>query len=331
MREKALALEQLLREKEEGETGELNRLAAAVRRRFTSYERESCASPRSWREGGSSRQKPQDSRRREALASEDRVAQLREEVTVLQGKLVWSSAAMQKASHGARLQVESLREQLHVVTQQKEEAVLRLAASQEEGRHCDQTLASLKLELAEWMEKADALEGNLKSLQGRLHQTNADLEEKEDRLQEFKKQNEVQQEILEDTQRKLMTLVSQSEGMADKALLRRLFVGAFQAADAERQEALSLMASTLGIREDQLRQLRSREPAGVPSGGTGGPGSRSAPNTPCETKSPSRGQSFLFRPFCPVSRSGISFSFSTAKTLCSCREAPRFRRQGKAA
>ena len=73
---------------------------------------------------------------------------------------------MEKASRGASLQVESLREQLHVVTQQKEEAVLRLAASQEEGRHYDRRLANLKLELAEWMEKADALEGKLKSLQG---------------------------------------------------------------------------------------------------------------------------------------------------------------------
>ncbi|VCW68226.1 unnamed protein product, partial [Gulo gulo] len=90
----------------------------------------------------------------------------------------------------------------------------------EEGRRCDRRLADLKLELAEWMEKADALEGKLKSLQGRLHQTNADLEVKEDQLQEFKKQNEVQQEILEDTQKKLMTLVSKAEGMVDKTLLR---------------------------------------------------------------------------------------------------------------
>uniref|UniRef100_M3YM13 Uncharacterized protein n=1 Tax=Mustela putorius furo TaxID=9669 RepID=M3YM13_MUSPF len=95
----------------------------------------------------------------------------------------------------------------------------------EEGRHCDRRLVNLKLELAKWMEKADTLEGKLKSLQRLLHQTNADLEVKEDQLQEFKKQNEVQQEILEDTQKKLMTLVSQSEGMVDKILLRRLFVG----------------------------------------------------------------------------------------------------------
>lgn len=103
---------------------------------------------------------------------------------------------------------------------------------------------------------------------------------KEDQLQEFKKQNEVQQEILEDTQKKLLTLVSKAEGMVDKTLLRRLFVGSFQAADVERQEALRLMASTLGIQEDQLWQLRGQEPAGVPSGVTGEPGSRSAPNAP---------------------------------------------------
>ncbi|XP_045848902.1 thyroid receptor-interacting protein 11-like [Meles meles] len=313
MKEKALALEQLLQEKEEGETGELKRLTDAVRSMqekaavcqrerdevvlaLTQKETETCALQKEVhqlreRELLLSQElerarhlaaEAQDSGRREALASEDQVAQLREEVTVLQGKLLLSSAAMEEASHGASLQAESLREQLHVVTQQKEEAELRLATSQEEGRRYERRLANLKLELAEWMEKADALEGKLKSLQGRLHQTNADLEVKEDQLQEFKKQNEVQQEILEDTQKKLMTLVSQSEGMVDKTLLRRLFVGSFQAADAERQEALRLMASTLGIREDQLRQLRSQEPAGVPSGVTGGPGSQSAPNTPAK-------------------------------------------------
>ncbi|XP_047568805.1 thyroid receptor-interacting protein 11-like [Lutra lutra] len=131
-------------------------------------------------------------------------------------------------------------------------------------------------------EVARALEGKLKSLQGLLHQTNADLEVKEDQLQEFKKQNEVQREILEDTQKKLLTLVSQAEGMVDKTLLRGLFVGSLQAADAERREALRLMASALGIREDQLRQLRGQEPAGVPSGATGGPESRSAPNSPAK-------------------------------------------------
>ena len=312
-KEKALALEQVLGEKEEAETRELNRLVDAVRSMqekaavcqqerddvvlsLTQKETETCALQKEVHQlrerellltqelerGRHLAAEAQDSRRREALASEDQVAQLREEVTVLQGKLVLSSAAMEKASHGASLQVESLREQLHVVTQQKEEAVLRLAASQEEGRHCGRRLVNLKLELAEWMEKADALEGKVMSLQGRLHQTNADLEVKEDQLQEFKKQNEVQQEILEDAQKKLMTLVSQSEGMVDKTLLRRLFVGSLQAADAERQEALRLMASTLGIREDQLRQLCSQEPAGVPGGVTGGPGSKSAPNTPAK-------------------------------------------------
>lgn len=311
MKEKALALEQPLPEKEE--TGELNRLADAVPSMqektavcqqetdevvlaLQRKEMETCALQKEvhqlgerelgltqelerWRHLAS---EAEESRRREALASEDKVAQLRKEVTVLQGKLVLSSTAMEKASRGASVQVASLREQLHVVAQQKEENGLRLAASQEEGKRCAQSLANLKLELAEWMEKADSLGGKVKSLQGRLHQTNADLDLKEDQLQAFKKQNEVQQEILEDTQRKLMTFVSHSEDMVDKTLLRRLFMGSFQAPDAERQEALRLMGSTLGIREDQLRQLFAQEPAGVTHGVTAGPGCKSAPNTPAK-------------------------------------------------
>ncbi|XP_040492494.1 thyroid receptor-interacting protein 11-like [Ursus maritimus] len=309
--EKALALEQVLRGKEEGETGEAKRLVDAVASvqdqtvvcpqereevllALTQKQMETCALQKEVhhlreRESRLTQElerrrhvasEAEDSRRREALVSEGKVAQLREEVTVLQGKLVLSSTALENASHRASVQVQSLREQLHVVTQQKEEAAFQLAASQEEGRQYGHVLAALKLELAEWMEKADSLEGKLKSLQGRFQKAKADLGLKEDQLQEVKKQNEVQQEVLEDTQKKLMDLVSKSEGMVDKTLLRRLFVGSLQAPDADRQEALRLMAGTLGIQEDQMRQLFSERPGGVTSWVTGGPGSRSAPNTP---------------------------------------------------
>ncbi|XP_064446391.1 thyroid receptor-interacting protein 11-like [Mirounga angustirostris] len=310
MKEKALALEQLSQEREEHETGVLNRPVSAVPSMqgktvlcqqgrdevllaLTQKQMETCALQKEVRHLRESELRltqelerrrhlaleAEDAHRREALASEDKVAQLRKEVTVLQGRLVLSSTAMENASRGASLQVESLQEQLHVVTQQKEDTALQLAASQEEGRQYGHILADLKLELAEWMEKADSLEGKLKSLQGRLHKTNADLELKEDQLQEFQKQNEVQQEILEDTQKKLMNLVSKSEGMVDKTLLRRLFLGSFQAPDAERQEALRLMGSMLGIREDQIWQLFNEGPGGVTSWMTRGPGSKSAPNT----------------------------------------------------
>ncbi|XP_057171101.1 thyroid receptor-interacting protein 11-like [Ursus arctos] len=284
--EKALALEQVLRGKEEGETGEAKRLVDAVasvqdqtKEVHHLRERESRLTQELERRRHVASE-AEDSRRREALVSEDKVAQLREEVTVLQGKLVLSSTALENASHRASVQVQSLREQLHMVTQQKEEATFQLAASQEEGRQYGHVLAALKLEVAKWMEKADSLEGKLKSLQGRFQKAKADLGLKEDQLQEVKKQNEVQQEVLEDTQKKLMDLVSKSEGMVDKTLLRRLFVGSLQAPDADRQEALRLMAGTLGIQEDQMRQLFSERPGGVTSWVTGGPGSRSAPNTP---------------------------------------------------
>lgn len=197
MKERALSLEQLLREKEHSESGELNRHMDVIQSRQEKAvvgqqerddvvlaqkqkETETCAHQKEGHQlherelrltqelerGWHLAAEAQDSRCPECLASEDQVAQIREEVTVLQGKLVLSSAAMEKDNHRASLQVELLREQLHTVTQQKEEAALWLAASQEEGRHYDRRLANLKLELAEWMEKADTLEGKLKSLQG---------------------------------------------------------------------------------------------------------------------------------------------------------------------
>nr|XP_035968395.1 thyroid receptor-interacting protein 11-like [Halichoerus grypus] len=242
MKEKALALEQLLQEKEEHETGVLNRLVSAVTSMqgktvlcqqgrdvvllaLKQKQMETCALQKEVHHLRESelrltqelerRRTPRSrSRRRSSPGSSGLRRQsgsTQEGSDGLAGKTRFVFHCHGKCLRGASVQVESLQEQLHVVTQQKEDTALHLAASQEEGKQYGHILADLKLELAEWMEKADSLEGKLKSLQGRLHKTNADLELKEDQLQEFQKQNEVQQEILEDTQKKLMNLVSPKE------------------------------------------------------------------------------------------------------------------------
>nr|XP_054094782.1 thyroid receptor-interacting protein 11-like [Callithrix jacchus] len=74
----------------------------------------------------------EDSNTCEALATEDREAQLRKKVTVLEEKLVLSSNAMENASHQASVQIESLQEQLNVVSKQRDETALQLSASQEQ-------------------------------------------------------------------------------------------------------------------------------------------------------------------------------------------------------
>ncbi|KAI2572451.1 thyroid hormone receptor interactor 11, partial [Homo sapiens] len=163
----------------------------------------------------------EDSYTREALAAEDREAKLRKKVTVLEEKLVSSSNAMENASHQASVQVESLQEQLNVVSKQRDETALQLSVSQEQVKQYALSLANLQMVLehfqqeekamysaelekqkqliAEWKKNAENLEGKVISLQECLDEANAALDSasrlteqldvKEEQIEELKRQN----------------------------------------------------------------------------------------------------------------------------------------------
>ncbi|XP_076979491.1 thyroid receptor-interacting protein 11 isoform X2 [Tamandua tetradactyla] len=345
MKEKTLAFEQLLKEKEQGKTGELNQLLNAVKsmqEKTVMFQQERdqvvLALKQKQMENNALQNEvkhlrdkelrlnqelerlrnhlleSEDSYTREALAAEDRAANLRKKVTLLEEKLVSSSNAMENASHQASLQVESLQEQLNVVSKQRDETALQLSLSQEQVKQYALSLTNLQMVLEhfqqeekamysaelekqnhllkEWKNKAENLEGKLVSLQERLDEANAALDSasrlteqldlKEEQIEELKKQNELRQEMLDDSQKKLMNLVNSTEGKVDKLLMRNLFIGHFHTPKNKRQEVLRLMGSILGIKKEEMEQLFSEDQGGVTrwmSGWLGG-GSKSVPNTP---------------------------------------------------
>ncbi|XP_045677966.1 thyroid receptor-interacting protein 11 isoform X2 [Phyllostomus hastatus] len=343
-REKALAFERLLKEKE-GETGELNQLLNTVKsmqEQTVTFQQERdqvlLALKQKQMENAALQKEVQhlrdkelrlnqelerlrnhlleteDSYTREALAAEDREAKLRKKVTVLEEKLLSSSNAMENASHQASLQVESLQEQLNVVSKQRDETALQLTVSREQVKQYALSLSNLQMVLehfqqeekamysaelekhkqlvAEWKKKAENLEGKLISLQERLDEANAALDSasrlteqldlKEEQIEQLKKQNELRQEMLDDVQKKLMNLVNSTEGKVDKILMRNLFIGHFHTPKNQRHEVFRLMGSILGIKKEELDQLLNEDQGGVTrwvSGWLGG-GSKSVPNTP---------------------------------------------------
>ncbi|XP_070334043.1 thyroid receptor-interacting protein 11 isoform X3 [Odocoileus virginianus] len=345
LKEKALAFEQLLKEKEQGKTGELNQLLNAVKsmqEKTVMFQQERdqvmLALKQKQMENTAVQNEVQhlrdkelrlnqelerlrnhlleseDSYTREALAAEDREAKLRKKVTILEEKLVSSSSAMENASHQANLQVESLQEQLNVVSKQRDETTLQLSLSQEQVKQYALSLSNLQMVLehfqqeekamysaelekhkqlvAEWKKKAENLEGKLVSLQERLDEANAALDSasrlteqldlKEEQIEELKKQNELQQEMLDDVQKKLMNLVNSTEGKVDKVLMRNLFTGHFHTPKHQRHEVLRLMGSILGIKKEEMDQLLTEDQGGVARWMTGwlGGGSKSVPSTP---------------------------------------------------
>ncbi|XP_069714793.1 thyroid receptor-interacting protein 11 isoform X2 [Phaenicophaeus curvirostris] len=347
MKEKALAFEKLLKEKEQGKTGELNQLLNEVRsmqEKAVTFqqERDQVMVALKQKQMESSalqseiqhlREKEQrlnqelerlrnhllemeDSYTREALAAEDREVKLRKKVVLLEEKLVSSSTAVENASHQASLQVESLQEQLNLVSKQRDETVLQLTISQDQVKQYALSLANLQMVLeqfqqeekaiysaelekhqkqaTEWRKKAETLEEKVASLQNSLEDANAALDAasrlteqldiKEEQIEELKREGEIKKEMLEDVQNKLMNLMNSTEGKVDKLLMRNLFVGHFHTPKNKRSEVLRLMGSILGIKKEELDQLLSEDQRGVTRWVTGwlggGAGSKSVPNTP---------------------------------------------------
>ncbi|NXP21211.1 TRIPB protein, partial [Scytalopus superciliaris] len=347
MTEKALAFEKLLKEKEQGKTGELNQLLNEVKsmqEKAVTFQQERdqvmVALKQKQMESSALQNEVQhlhekeqrlnqelerlrnhllemeDSYTREALAAEDREVKLRKKVLILEEKLVSSSTAVENASHQATLQVESLQEQLNLVSKQRDETVMQLTISQDQVKQYALSLANLQMVLeqfqqeekamysaelekhqkqsAEWKKKAENLEEKVVSLQESLEEANAALDAasrlteqldiKEEQIEELKKEGEIRREMLEDVQNKLMNLMNSTEGKVDKLLMRNLFIGHFHTPKNKRLEVLRLMGSILGIKKEELDQLLSEEQRGVTRWVTGwlggGVGSKSVPSTP---------------------------------------------------
>ncbi|XP_068110686.1 thyroid receptor-interacting protein 11 isoform X2 [Hyperolius riggenbachi] len=355
MKEKASALENLLKEKEQGKTGELNQLLNEVKSMqekamLFQHERDQVMLALKQKQMETNalqneiqhlRDKEQrlnlelarlrnhllemeDSYTREGVAAEDREAELRKKVSLLEEKLLSSSTAVETASHQATMQVESLQEQLNLASRQRDEALLQLNMSQEQVKQYALSLANLQMVLEQFQQeekamysaeldkhrkqnvelrqKVDKLEDKVLSLQERLDEANSALEAasrlteqldlKEEQIEELVKQGVLKQEMLDDAQKKLMDLLNSTEGKVDKLLMRNLFVGHFHTPKNKRHEVLRLMGSILGLMKVEMDELLVEENRGVTRWvtgwlGGGSPTSKSVPNTPLRPNHPS--------------------------------------------
>uniref|UniRef100_A0A667YJD5 Thyroid hormone receptor interactor 11 n=1 Tax=Myripristis murdjan TaxID=586833 RepID=A0A667YJD5_9TELE len=266
----------------------------------------------------------EDSYTKEALAAEDRETELRKRVALLEERLATSSSAVENASQQASMQVESLQEQLSGVVKQRDEALLQLRTSQEQVSQYAVSLSNLQMVLEqfqqeekamysaeldkhkkekdEWRRKALTLEDKASALQMNLDEANAALESasrltdqldlKEEQLEELKTQGEVQQEMLEEAQNKLMNLLNSTEGKVDKVLMRNLFMGYFHTPKNKRAEVVKLMGGVLGLTQDDIERMLEEDGrhgvTGWVSSWLGGRGAQSVPTTPLR---PTHGQS----------------------------------------
>ena len=313
IKEKALALEHLLKEQEHGNTEQLSQILNALtatqeKTVLTQRERDEAMLllKRKQLENAALQSQVQHFHEKElsfkkdlerlshqavhseksyklqTLMAEERAAQLGMRVSTLEEKLLLASRALEEASQQASWQRESLKEQLHAICKQSEDTRLQLSLSQQQEKQAVQALANMKMVLAEWMAKADHLEGQLLSAHKLQEKVQAALHGKEDQIRDLKKQTAVQQEVLDDLQEKLMNLRSDAEGKVDKSLMKNLFMGYFQTPKAQRPEVFQIIGSTLGIKREAMQVLLNEEKSSGPRWMTRWLGSKSGPRTPLE-------------------------------------------------
>ncbi|PWA29733.1 hypothetical protein CCH79_00007885, partial [Gambusia affinis] len=174
--EKAAMVERMLKDKELGKSGELNQLLnelKSMQEKAVMFQQERdqmmMALKQKQMETTALQDKEQrlnlelerlrnhlleieDSYTREALAAEDRETELRRRVALLDDKLATSSNAVENASQQASMQVESLQEQLSNVVKQRDDALLQLRTSQEQGRQYAVSLSNLQMVLEQFQQ-----------------------------------------------------------------------------------------------------------------------------------------------------------------------------------
>ncbi|KAJ3613742.1 hypothetical protein NHX12_019988 [Muraenolepis orangiensis] len=238
----------------------------------------------------------EESYTRDALAAEDREVELRRRVGLLDERLASSSSAVENASQQANMQVESLQEQLSMAVKQRDDALLKLHASQEQVKQYAMSLSNLQMVLEQFQQEEKAmysseldklrrekeqyrsrterLEDKASALQMNLDEANSALESasrltdqldlNEEQMEDLRKQVGVRQEMLDEAQSKLMELLNSTEGKVDKLLMRNLFLGYFHTPHSKRGEVLRLMGNVLGLsREDVDKMLEEDARPGV--------------------------------------------------------------------
>ncbi|XP_071000983.1 thyroid receptor-interacting protein 11-like, partial [Oncorhynchus clarkii lewisi] len=99
----------------------------------------------------------EESYTREVLAAEDREAELRKRVTLLDDRLATSSSQVESTSHQASLQVESLQEQLSGTVRQRDEALTQLRAARDQVNQYAVSLSNLQMVLEQFQQEEKAM------------------------------------------------------------------------------------------------------------------------------------------------------------------------------
>nr|XP_006817036.1 PREDICTED: thyroid receptor-interacting protein 11-like [Saccoglossus kowalevskii] len=227
----------------------------------------------------------EESYTKEALLAEDREKELRTKLAEAEDKVY--SSAVQSASQEVSKQVESLQEELHAIASQRDQAVMQLAAAQEQTQQYAASLNNLQMVLEQFqqeresvysaemekyhriarehMEKSERLEKQNADLQTRMtaatealdsaSRLTDQLDRKDAMIQRLKQEVNMKEEELHDIQSRVARLMGNGDSKVDKSLVKNLFVGYFSTPKGKQGEVLRLISRVLNFTQNEMEKV----------------------------------------------------------------------------
>lgn len=242
----------------------------------------------------------------EALQAEEREKDLRNRLALTEDNLRSSSTAVQSASQQASNQIENLLDQLASATNEKEQVLLELAASQEQCQQYSTSLGNLQMVLEQFQQEkeeiiaqeveiyqrraeekekiAEHLFKQNMEVQQKLSDTQDALEsasrlteqldKKEEYISRLKQEISKREEEVNEYKKQFDEVSSAAETKVDKPLVKNLFINYVNAPTSKKGEVSHLITSLLNFNQEELDKLHGVSSSGWFSGIFGG---RSAP------------------------------------------------------
>lgn len=224
---------------------------------------------------------------REALEAEEREEEMRKSLTALRHEMVSSSTDILNAKSSAARQVESLRIQLNLAMEQKDNALQNLAAAEETISSYSSSLANLQMVLEQFqdetrhnqsaefemcqtdLEKERLTTRNLRSekidLQKKLdeitiianstHHFKHQISENEKEIALLQTKLEEQEEEFSEAKTKWQQFSASSEDRIDRLLTKNLLMGFIHTPPAKRSEAFTVVGHILGFTDAELESI----------------------------------------------------------------------------
>lgn len=255
----------------------------------------------------------------DALAAEEREKELRNKLAAAEEKALSSSTAVQAANQQALRQVESLQTQLHVMAEQRDDALLQLSNAQESANQYLTSLQNLQMvleqfqmeretqqnaEIEKYQKEIATCKNEIAHLQDKVRQLQAQLDEtvdaleaaqrlseqldhKEEMIAALREEVQLRESELMKMEAEIQKLSSSTEGKVDKVLMKNLILGYFHTPASSRGEALRLIGRMLDFTKSEMEQV------GVEAGrGWLGGFFRKTVPTPPSTPQPNPNKSF---------------------------------------